>query len=251
MYLDPRYLDNSQPLDAAGYRHVVTHPLIGRMLLAKLTDYPAPLGEAVAEHHERLDGTGYPARKLGPALSPLGRMQAVVEATVGMVASAPAPLARTALALRMVPGEFDDACTSVLVNAARQAREALAEAVPQDDPAESQARLASLRDRLDHATQVATGIAAAKTATAPVRTLGDRALHRLRRLQVAGHAIGLWTVDGAGASLPERFELSVALGEMHYRMGGIRRDCMWSEAGLRDAENRVIEPLWAVIALEG
>jgi hypothetical protein len=37
-----------------------------------------------------------------------------------------------------------------------------------------------------------------------VRALGDRALHRL---QVAGHAIGLWTVDGAGASLPERFEL--------------------------------------------
>jgi HD-GYP domain-containing protein (c-di-GMP phosphodiesterase class II) len=99
MYLDPRYLDNSQPLDAAGYRHVVTHPLIGRMLLLKLTEYPPELADAVAEHHERLDGTGYPARKLGAALSPLGRMQAVVEAAVGMVASARVPLARTALAL--------------------------------------------------------------------------------------------------------------------------------------------------------
>jgi hypothetical protein len=247
MYLDPRYLDSSQALDAAGYRHVVTHPLIGRMLLTKLTDYPSALGDAVAEHHERLDGTGYPTRKLGAALSPLGRMQAVVEATVGLVASAPAPLARTALALRMVPGEFDDACTSAMVNAARQAREDLAEAVPQDDPAECQARLAGLRARLERAAQVATDIAAAKTATAPVRVLGERALHRLRRLQVAGHAIGLWTIDDAGHSLPERFELSVALGEMHYRMGGIRRDCMWSETGLTEAENRVLEPLWAVI----
>jgi hypothetical protein len=240
MYLDPRYLDNSQPLDAAGYRHVVTHPLIGRMLLLKLTDYPPALAEAVAEHHEGLDGTGYAARKLGPALSPLGRMQAVVEATVGMVASACAPLARTALALRMVPVEFDDGFTSALVNAARQAGADLQEAVPHDDPAESLARLANLHERLDRAAQVATDIAAAKTATAPVRALGERALHHQRRLQLAGHVIGLWTVEDAGHSLPERFELSVALGEMRYRMGGIRRDCMWSETALTEAENRVL-----------
>jgi hypothetical protein len=248
MYLDPRYLDSSQPLDAAGYRHVVTHPLIGRMLLTKLTDYPPALGEAVAEHHERLDGTGYPARKLGAALSPLGRMQAVVEATVGLVATAPAPLARTALALRMVPGEFDDACTSALVNAARQAGEDLEQAVPLEAPAEAQARLAMLRERIENGTEAATGIAGAKTATAPVRTVAERALHRLRRLQVAGHAIGLWTADAAGSSTSERFELSVALGEMRYRLGGVRRDCMWSETGLTEAESRVLEPLWTAIA---
>ena len=247
MYLDPRYLDGTQPLDAAGYRHVVTHPLIGRMLLQKLTDYPAPLGEAVAEHHERLDGTGYPTRKLAASLSPLGRMQAVVEATVGMVATAAAPLARAALALRMVPGEFDPACTSALVNAARQARENLEEAVPRDDVAEAQAGLRRLSERLEAGLQCAAGIAAAKTATAPVRTLGERALHRLRRLQVAGHAIGLWAHESADQSPPERFELSVALAEMRYRLGGIRRDCMWSETSLTEAELRVLEPLWTAI----
>ena len=247
MYLDPRYLDSSQPLDAAGYRHVVTHPLIGRMLLAKLTDYPPALGEAVAEHHERLDGTGYPARKLGPALSPLGRMQAVVEATVGLVASAPAPLARTALALRMVPGEFDDGCTSALVNAARQAGEDLEQAVPLDALGEAPARLAELHDRIGKGSEAATGIAAAKTTSASVRNVAERALHRLRRLQVAGHAMGLWTADAAGQTAPERFELAVALGEMRYRLGGVRRDCMWSETGLTEAENRVLEPMWEAL----
>jgi hypothetical protein len=92
--------------------------------------------------------------------------------------------------------------------------------------------------------QIGFEIAGARTATNPVRTLAERALHRLHCLQVAGHAIALWTVDGAGHSLPERFELFVALGEMRYRMGGIRRDCMWSETGLTEAENRVLEPLW-------
>ncbi len=247
MYLDPRYLDSSQPLDAAGYRHVVTHPLIGRMLLNKLTDYPPALGEAVAEHHERLDGTGYPARKLGPALSPLGRMQAVVEATVGMVATAQAPLARTALALRMVPGEFDEGFTSALVNAARKAGEDLEQAVPLDAPADAQARLTKLRERIEKGTQAAADLCAAKTTTAGVRTAGERALHRLRRLQVAGHAIGLWTADAAGQSPSERFELAVALGEMRYRLGGVRRDCMWSETGLSEAESRVLEHLWTAI----
>jgi hypothetical protein len=105
-----------------------------------------------------------------------------------------------------------------------------------------------LRERIEKGTEAATGIAGAKTATAPVRTVAERALHRLRRLQVAGHAIGLWTADAAGSSTSERFELSVALGEMRYRLGGVRRDCMWSETGLTEAESRVLEPLWTAIA---
>lgn len=249
MYLDPRYLDGSQPLDAQGYRHVVTHPLIGRMLLHKLTDYPAALAEAVAEHHERLDGTGYPARRRADVVSPLGRLQAVVEATLGMVASPQAPLSCAALALRMVPGEFDDGFSSVLVNAARASGEDLAGALPAEpDAPDTAERLARLHARLGESTRIAAGLAGATTASPPVRQLAERALHRLQRLQVAGHAIGLWSVADADAALPERFELAVAQAEMSYRLGGIRRDCMWSEAALGDAEQRLLEPLWAAIA---
>ena len=80
-----------------------------------------------------------------------------------------------------------------------------------------------------------------------MRNVAERALHRLRRLQVAGHAMGLWTADAAGQTAPERFELAVALGEMRYRLGGVRRDCMWSETGLTEAENRVLEPMWEAL----
>ena len=76
-----------------------------------------------------------------------------------------------------------------------------------------------------------------------MHALDERALHRLRRPQVAGHAIGLWTVDAAAHSLPERLELSVAPAEMRYPMGHPARLHVVG-AGLTDAENRVLEPLW-------
>jgi hypothetical protein len=62
----------------------------------------------VAEHHERLDGSGYPHALQRDAVSPLGRMLAVAEAALAALRSQPQPsLARASVALRVVPGEFD------------------------------------------------------------------------------------------------------------------------------------------------
>lgn len=67
-------------------------------------------------------------------------------------------------------------------------------------------------------------------------------------LDGCGHASGLWAADAAGSSPSERTKLSVVLGEVRYRLGGVRRDCLWSEPGLSGAENKVLEPLWTAIA---
>jgi hypothetical protein len=39
----------------------------------------------------------------------------------------------------------------------------------------------------------------------------------------------------------------VGLGDRRSRLGGVRRDCMWSETSLTEAENQLLEPLWAAI----
>lgn len=247
MYINPSYLDTNHPLDAPGFRHLVTHPLIGRMLLVELTDYPAALGQSVAEHHERLDGTGYPARTLASAFSPLGQLQAVVEAAVGMASNSVAPLARTALALRLVPGEFDDDWTSMLVNAARTAREKLEEALPTFDSGQVLANVTELRKCIGKGAELASAIAASQTTTKAVRTVGERALHRFLRLQVAGNAMGLWTANPSEHSPAELHELFVAVSEMRYRLNGMQRECLWTESTLSASEHRVLQPLWMSI----
>ena len=60
MYVDPRMgeAEVDRSLDVISYQQLVVHPHVGQLLLTQLTNYPALIARAVAEHHERLDGSG-------------------------------------------------------------------------------------------------------------------------------------------------------------------------------------------------
>ncbi|WP_395695075.1 HD-GYP domain-containing protein, partial [Piscinibacter sp.] len=67
MYIAPEFgeAEADRELDALAYRQLVVHPHVGLLLVAQLTNYPGAVARAVAEHHERLDGSGYPHRLTG------------------------------------------------------------------------------------------------------------------------------------------------------------------------------------------
>ena len=52
-------LSKPGPLDEVEYLLVKTHPQAGYNLLKDI-DFPWPVAEIVLQHHERLDGSGYP-----------------------------------------------------------------------------------------------------------------------------------------------------------------------------------------------
>lgn len=71
------------PLDYAKSRHQLTvkqlkglqaHAVIGFSVLKRVTNLPEDVLKAVIEHHENLDGTGYPAGKVGNTISRLGQL---------------------------------------------------------------------------------------------------------------------------------------------------------------------------------
>ncbi len=72
-------LEHPGPLDAAQMAQVQAHVASGDTLLAASTGWPAAVREACAQHHERLDGSGYPAGLAGDAISRLARMLAVCD----------------------------------------------------------------------------------------------------------------------------------------------------------------------------
>ena len=100
VYVDPACLDYTKALDVAGHKNLIVHPRVGQMLLATLTDYPMAVARAIAEHHERLDRSGYPARLDGDEISSLGKVLAIVEAVLGSLSTTHAPLTRASFALR-------------------------------------------------------------------------------------------------------------------------------------------------------
>jgi HD-GYP domain-containing protein (c-di-GMP phosphodiesterase class II) len=121
MYIDPRHGegDADRTLDYQSYQQLVVHPHVGKLLIEQLTDYPPVMARAIAEHHERLDGSGYPQRLKREAMSPQGRLLAVTEAALNVQRGEHPHLARVSVALRVVPGEFDLHWVGMISHAAR------------------------------------------------------------------------------------------------------------------------------------
>ena len=227
MYIDPRYgeADADRTLDAQSYAQLVVHPHVGSLLLAQLTDYPAAISRAVAEHHERLDGSGYPHAWQRDAVSPLGRLLAVAEATLGVLRSETPSLSHASIALRVVPGEFDLAWVGRIAAAAQteRASQALDPSLEADNSPSAidvQLRLA----RLDGALRAAQYRADALAAGAETPALcGAIALAQflLGRLRTGWYASGLWSAEAVNEQ--NAVEVDAVEDELFYRLHAVER----------------------------
>src|SRR5262249_56556286 len=72
-------LAHAGPFDDSGRRAVEVHVPEGIELVGQLAAGAPWLVEATAGHHERLDGTGYPAGLRAEQLGPLARLLAVCD----------------------------------------------------------------------------------------------------------------------------------------------------------------------------
>ncbi|MGY4831433.1 HD-GYP domain-containing protein [Sphaerotilaceae bacterium SBD11-9] len=218
IYIAPEHgeADAERTLDFQSYKHLVVHPHVGQLLLQQLTDYPAALARAVGEHHERLDGSGYPHCLQREQISAQGRQLAVTEAVLGSLRSQGATLARASVALRVVPGEFDLRWVGA-VSAAGRLQPPLQ---PTMAAGETAKRLALLDASMHtaHVGIVALASVAQSQALMDALTLAQQLLARLR---IGWNASGLW-IDGAEAA-QDAAEVQAVEQELRLRLRGIHR----------------------------
>ncbi len=114
-------LQNSGPLDSEFRRLVEAHTIVGAQLIAGLLPESPWIADAIAGHHERLDGTGYPDGHRGEALRPLTKLLAVCDVYAAMCCPRPhrpARATRTALADTLLladQGQLDKTCAEYLL----------------------------------------------------------------------------------------------------------------------------------------
>ncbi|MCZ2497179.1 phosphohydrolase [Xylophilus sp. Kf1] len=133
LHIDPTWLVPHRPMNAAERRHLHAHPLTSMLLIRAQGGYPAEVATAVFEHHERLDGSGYPRGAREAALSPLGKILLLAElvAALGQKFGDASPH-RLGLVLRLNRRAFPVALIAQMLSAlqgepmpsARQAEEA-------------------------------------------------------------------------------------------------------------------------------
>lgn len=79
LHMDPAWRDPQHKVTGAGRKHLVAHPITAMLLVRAAQVYLRPVEMAVLEHHERMDGTGYPRGLQGADISPLGRILLLAE----------------------------------------------------------------------------------------------------------------------------------------------------------------------------
>lgn len=231
IYLAPQFGEDEadREMDFHSYQQLVVHPHVGFLIIRQLTNYPASVAQAVAEHHERLDGSGYPRALTARDLSPQGKLLAVTEASLNALRDPHAELLRASVALRAVPGEFDPGWSGLI----SQAANAQPDAKPAMETEDIQARLHAL-DHLLVQTQ-SRAVQLERDAVSPELKLAmELANYLLGRIRTGWNESGLWSPQATGHA--NAAEVEAIEDELYRRLRAVQRAALLRAGPLPEAE---------------
>jgi hypothetical protein len=109
LHVDPLLLSPEHALNGAQQRQLYSHPLVSTMLIERHHQYPKEIVRAVREHHEYMDGSGYPRQLVEDAISPLGKLLSLANVVAAMFSpNRDAPELRLSVLLRMNTHRYDN-----------------------------------------------------------------------------------------------------------------------------------------------
>ena len=110
LHVDPLLLEPEKATSRDQRRQLYSHPLVSTGLIEPHHQYPKEVVRAVREHHECLDGSGYPRNLTGDTMSPLGKILSLAKVVAAMFAPGRlAPELRLSVLLRMNTHRYDNA----------------------------------------------------------------------------------------------------------------------------------------------
>jgi HD-GYP domain-containing protein (c-di-GMP phosphodiesterase class II) len=117
MHVDSTLFVDGQPLSVAARRALHSHPLTAEIIVRREPQLSPMVAMAVAQHHERLDGTGYPRGLADDAICRAARVLMLVEIVCAVIESNDeAPDLRLSTILRLNRGSFDSKISALLLN---------------------------------------------------------------------------------------------------------------------------------------
>ncbi len=118
--IQPELLNKTTPLTDQEFSKLKAHAKIGYQLLLKDQSMPSLVLDAALNHHERMDGKGYPNGLAGEQISRIARIIAIVDAYDAMTSERPYADAKTHIAalreIRLHAGaQFDTALAKAFI----------------------------------------------------------------------------------------------------------------------------------------
>lgn len=223
LYINPTYLNNAHRLEPHEWKHVASHPRISQLLVEELTMLPSSIGQCIAHHHERFDGSGYPMQIDRHRHHPLANWLAIADTLTPILTDGGcgAPV-RAALALRVVPEKFDSATVSAVIQALRKGEPCLQDNINCTGSASAQ----STWSRLAHTIMLAKDLCQT-TNHAFVRKTAESALSLLSSLNRSLRATGVTELGPLSAEEDDAeliLEICQVEKELVWRMRNLARN---------------------------
>ena len=227
LYIDPRYLEKDAQLGPREWRHIAAHPVIAHGLLKDLTGAAKPASALILDHHERLDGFGYPQGRRMGEVSDSAQILAVAEMLGGMLDKGGA-LQQADVAVKLIHGEFSRPVIDVVSRTFRECREA--DAVTEGEALKDALLMShELGERLDRILCVQAEFKPMfDRASSPFKALWGQALERFESIRRAWSSTGL-DVQPDGAWLQHESpamqrEVAAILREINWRLRELDRE---------------------------
>lgn len=84
LHIAPDVINKQGVLNAEEWRQIQAHVVIGQKILQGVSGLPELVSQAVLEHHERCDGTGYPSGKVESELTLHGQIIALADSVIAV-----------------------------------------------------------------------------------------------------------------------------------------------------------------------
>lgn len=117
LHMDPVWHDPKNKVMGAGRKQLNEHPITAAQVIHAQDLYPRSVEQAVLEHHECMDGSGYPRGLRGEEISPMGQILLVAEVVAAFFEkyANDAPAQRLSLTLRLNHRKFPSALVACLL----------------------------------------------------------------------------------------------------------------------------------------
>jgi hypothetical protein len=229
LYIDPALLRPGVQLDPQGWKHIATHPIVGSAVLKDMPGAGAAVAAAVLNHHERLDGFGYPQGLRGDRLSLPGQLLAVGELLMGVIESGHEAGERAAIAMKLVPGEFNRELLDRVASVARELREVMP-APRAREAGEVGRRWRRVAASLERTRAMREAFVARPPPPGTLRDTLEEALHRCDRMRAAFTSAGLGcqqapelAAELEALAPAELAEVAIVLREIEWRIVELER----------------------------
>ena len=116
LHMDPAWDDPYNKVVGVQRKHLVAHPISAMLMIRDTQAYPRSAEMAVLEHHERMDGSGYPRALVGADITPMGRILLLAEVVAAFYEKYDdMPAQRLSLVLRLNHRKFPSALVTFIL----------------------------------------------------------------------------------------------------------------------------------------